>query len=316
MSEPFLSRIRDLKFKQLLVFERTVVLGSTHKAAEDLHMSQPNVFKIISQLEALLGVPLFERNTKGVLPTIFAIRLLERVKPMLGDARAMGEELNHLRNAERGQVNVGTLISASARLLPQSIALMKRLHPKVDIAVHEANNHVLFPMLMVGELDLIVGRLPEARNVALDYHSLYEEQLMIVARTGHPLASREDFTLDELLAFAWILPIPSSPVRAKVDNFFVQHKLPFPESRIESLSLLTNLGILHHSDAVAMLPRAVAQPLIKAGSLRALLIQEELSFGTIGYSLRSQRLPTPTTTAFIRALEEVSREIAVKGEIA
>lgn len=310
MSEPFLARIRDLKFKQLLVFERTVVLGSTHKAAEDLHMSQPNVFKIISQLEALLGVPLFERNSKGVLPTIFAIRLLERVKPMLGDARAMGEELMNLRNAERGQVNVGTLISASARLLPQSIALMKRLHPKVDIAVHEGNNNVLFPMLIVGELDLIVGRLPEQRNDALDYHALYDDQLQIVTRIGHPLANRDDFVLQDLMAYSWILPIQSSPVRARVNSFFLRHQLPIPESRIESLSLLTNLGVLHYSDAVAMLPRAVAKPLVDAGLIRVLLIQEELSFGTIGYSLRSHRLPTPTTNAFIKALEAVSSEIS------
>ncbi len=306
MSEPFLARIRELKFKQLLVFERAVVLGSTHKAAEDLHMSQPNVFKIISQLEELLDVPLFERNSKGVLPTIFALRLLDRVQPMLGDARAMGEELMHMRSAERGQVNVGTLISASARLLPQSIVLMKRLHPKVGIAVHEATNNVLFPMLTAGELDLIVGRLPEHRSDAVDYYSLYEEQLVIVTRTEHPLANRSEFSLDELMQFSWIVPIPSSPVRARVESFFVRHKLPLPENRIESLSLLTNLGVLNCSDAVTMLPRAVAQPLIDAGSLRALLIQEKLPFGTIGYSLRSHRSPTPTTKAFIQALEKIA----------
>lgn len=313
MSEPFLSRIRDLKFKQLLVFERAVVLGSMHKAAEDLHMSQPNVFKIISQLEYLLDVPLFERNSKGVLPTIFAERLLERVKPMLGDARAMGEELMNLRNAERGQVNIGTLISASARLLPQSIALMKRLHPLVDIAVHEATNNLLFPMLEVGELDLIVGRLPEERSEAVDCHSLYEDRLVIVTRIGHPLASRTDFPLCELMEFPWIVPVSTSPVRARVDDFFTRHQLALPQNRIESLSLLTNLGVLKHSDAVTMLPSAAAQPLIEAGSLHALPIQENLPFGTIGYSLRRHRSPTPTTKAFIKALEAVSAEIAGKA---
>ncbi len=313
MSEPFLARIRDLKFKQLLVFERAVVLGSMHKAAEDLHMSQPHVFKIISQLEDLLDVPLFERSSKGVLPTVFAERLLERVKPMLGDARAMGEELAQLRNAERGQVNVGTLISASARLLPQSIALMKRLHPMVDISVVEATNNLLFPMLEVGELDLIVGRLPEQRSDSVVYHSLYEEGLVIVTRIGHPLVGRKDFPLIDLMDFSWIVPIRTSPVRARVDDFFIRHQLPLPKNRIESLSLLTNLGVLSYSDAIAMLPRAVAQPLIEAGSLHALPIHEELAFGTIGYSLRSVRSATPTTRAFIKALENVSQEIAKKG---
>lgn len=313
MSEPFLARIRDLKFKQLLVFERAVVLGSMHKAAEDLHISQPNIFKIISQLEELLDVPLFERNSKGVLPTIFAERLLERVKPMLGDARAMGEELLHLRNAERGRVNVGTLISASARLLPQSIVLMKRLHPKVDIMVHEATNNVLFPMLEVGELDLIVGRLPDERSPAVDYNPLYEERMSIVTRIGHPLVNRPDFQLSELMAFPWILPVQKSPVRARVDEFLSRHQLPIPENRIESLSLLTNLGVLNHSDTIAILPRAVAQPMIDSGSLHGLPIREEMDLGRIGYSLRSHRAPTPTTKAFIKALEKVGFEICAEG---
>ena len=220
MSDPFPARIRDLKFKQLLVFECVLALGSTHKAAEALHMSQPNVFKIISQLEALLDVPLFERSSKGVLPTVFAERLLDRIKPMLGDARAMGEELSALRSGERGRVVVGTLISASARLLPESIALMKTRHPLVVITIREATNNLLFPMLEVGELDLIVGRLPEVRSDGVHYRALYEEQLVIVTRAGHPLASRAHFDLRELLDFPWIVPSSESPVHVRVKYFF------------------------------------------------------------------------------------------------
>lgn len=164
MSDHFLSRIRELKFKQLLVFERAIALGSTHKAAEALHMSQPNVYKIIVQLEELLGVSLFERNSKGLVPTIFAEHLVDRVRVMLGDARTLGQELAGLRNGERGRVAVGTLISASASLLPISIALMKSRFPLVDIVVREATNDILFPMLLVGELDVIVGRLPDFRD--------------------------------------------------------------------------------------------------------------------------------------------------------
>ncbi len=313
MSGPFPARIRDLKFKQLLVFERTLARGSMHKAAEELHMSQPNVFKIISQLEELLEVPLFERSGKGVIPTLFAERLLERVKPMLGDARAMGEELANLRHAEFGQVNVGTLISASARLLPESIALMKQRHPKVDIAVHEAANVVLFPMLEVGELDLIVGRLPDEHSELVDLCPLFEERLIIVTRTGHPLARQINLDLNELCDYAWIVPIQTSPVRARVNEFFVRHHLPLPANKIESLSLLTNIGILKNSDAITMMPRVVAHPLIAAGVLHALLTDEDLNFGTVGYSLRSHRTPTPTTQAFIKALRDVSAEIAIRG---
>lgn len=312
MADSSLVRIRDLKFKQLLVFERVVALGSMHKAAVALHMSQPNVFKIIEQLESLLDVPLFERSSRGVVPTVFAERLLERVKPMLGDARAMGEDLAAIRKVERGHVVVGTLISASARLLPESITLMKHRHPGVDITVREATNDVLFPMLVVGELDLIIGRLPEEPIAGVDAYALYDESLVLVVRSGHPLVAREHFELEELRVYPWILPITESPVRAQVEGFFLARGLPIPANRIESLSLLTNLGVLLRSDTVAMLPRAAATPLIESGFLRALPMEETLRFGTVGYSLRAGRSPTPAGLVFAKTLKEIAAGIAAE----
>lgn len=311
MKERFLTRIRELKFKQLLVFERVMVLGSMHKAAEALHMSQPNVHKIIGQLEVLIDVPLFERNSKGVTPTAFAECMLERIKPMLGDARALGEELVSLRSGDRGHVVIGTLISASGRLLPDSIALMKSRRPGVDISVREATNNLLFPMLVVGELDLIVGRLPETRGDGVEYHELYEEQLIIVTRSGHPLSERAHFSLHELLDFPWIVPSCESPVRGRLENFFARHRLPEPTNQIESLSMLTNLGILRQTDTIAMLPRAAAQPMIQAGSLSQLAVDEDIKFGTLGYSVRAGRQPTPASRAFIDALKEVAATLSV-----
>lgn len=312
MADSSLVRIRDLKFKQLLVFERVVALGSMHKAAVALHMSQPNVFKIIEQLERLLDVPLFERSSRGVVPTVFAERLLERVKPMLGDARAMGEDLVAIRQVERGHVEVGTLISASARLLPEAITLMKQRHPGVDITVREATNDVLFPMLAVGELDLIIGRLPDESMAGVDSYALYDESLVLVVRSGHPLVGRPDFALEALGAYPWILPITESPVRAQVEGFFLARGLPIPANRVESLSLLTNLGVLLRSDTVAMLPRAAAMPLIESGSLQTLPMGEVLRFGTVGYSLRAGRSPTPAGLTFARTLKEIAAGIAAE----
>ncbi|MBS0506307.1 MAG: LysR family transcriptional regulator [Proteobacteria bacterium] len=307
MNDRFLTRIRELKFKQLLVFERVVTLGSMHKAAEALAMSQPNVFKIIGQLEELLDMPLFDRHSKGVLPTRFALRLLARVKPMLGDARAMGEELAALRSGERGQVMIGTLISASARLLPDAITLMKQRHPQVSVVVREATNDLLFPMLAVGELDGIVGRIPEASPPGIEYHRLYEEQLVVVARTSHPLAQRRGLRVQELLDYPWILPPHESSVRGQVDEFFTRHDLGLPANLIESISLLTNLGVLRQSDTIAMLPRTAAQPWIAAGALTALAINEVIFFGAIGIGLRAGRTPTPTASAFIDALKQAAQ---------
>ncbi|HUH40186.1 MAG TPA: LysR family transcriptional regulator [Castellaniella sp.] len=299
LPDPVLSRIRDLKFKHLLVLERVATLGSMHKAAEALCMSQPNVVKIVKQLELLLDVQLFDRHSRGVIPTVFAEKLLDRIKPMLGDARAMSEELTSMRSGEGGQVAIGTLISASAWILPESMAVMKRRHPKVAITVREATNDILFPMLQVGELDMIVGRLPEAPGEGVLPFAIYEDEMMVVARAGHPLAGRPQCALSELMAYPWIVPPAESPVRTNIDHFFQVQGLAIPENQIISLSMLTNLGVLARSDTLALMPCVAAQPLIHAGALFEVPIRSRIPFGTIGYSLRAGREPLPATTQFL-----------------
>ncbi len=310
MSDHFLSRVRELKFKQLIVFEQAMALGSTHKAAEALNMSQPNVYKIIVQLEELLGVSLFDRNSKGLVPTVFAEHLVDRVRVMLGDARTLGRELAGLRNGERGKVTVGTLISASASLLPASIALMKSRFPLVDIIVREANNDILFPMLLTGELDVIVGRLPDFRHDEVQYHSLYLEELAIVTRGGHPLSGLAMFNPSELGKYPWIVPSRESPVRRLLEDFFARQGIAWPENEIESLSMLTNLGILRQSDTIAVLPRSAALPFVEAGTLHELMIDYSVPFGLVGYSIKADRKPTPAGRAFIQALQEVGAGFA------
>lgn len=305
VSDDHLSRIRELKFKQLLVFERVATLGSMHKAAEAVHMTQPNVVKIVRQLEDLLDVTLFERHSKGVRLTVFADHLLERIRPMLGDARAMSEELTALRGGDGGQVAVGTLISASAWLLPESAALMKQRHPKVGLVIQEATNDILFPMLQVGELDVILGRLPDSPGEGVETHAIYQDELMIVARAKHPLSQGAECAVRDLLDYPWIVPSNASPVRRQVDQFFLSRQLPIPDNQIISLSMLTNLGILARSDALAMLPSVAARPLIQVGVLFEVPIHVRLPFGAIGYSVRADRALVPAAAAFVQVLREV-----------
>lgn len=304
-SDQTFRRIRDLKFKQLLVFERVATLGSMHKAAKAVHMSQPNVVKIIFQLEELLGVNLFERHSKGVHLTVFARHLLERIRPMLGDAKAISEELDSLSTGDGGQVAIGTLISASAWLLPESVALMRERHPNVGLLIQEATNDILYPMLQVGELDVILGRLPENHGKDIAVHSIYQDEMVIVARSKHPLSRQKTCSPADLLNYSWIVPTNSSPVRSQVDSFFSAHGLDTPQNCITSLSMLTNLGILARSNALAMLPSVAARPLTKVGVLYEVPIHVKAPFGTIGYSLRANREPVPAAQKFIQILKEV-----------
>src|SRR5258708_5884459 len=76
-------------------------------------------------------------------------------------------------------------------ILPDAIALLKKQRPAVAISVMVGTYDILMPSLLVGDLDMVLGRLPEeGRSRALVYEEFYVEPISIVTRRGHPLARK------------------------------------------------------------------------------------------------------------------------------
>src|SRR5690606_22999819 len=149
------------------------------------------------------------------------------------------------RSGESGHVIVGTLISASAQLLPKAILKLKKQYPDVLVTVREGPNEQLFRDLANGELDIVVGRLPEdnlplMRRFPFRHTVLYPDEICIVAGRRHPLAERKDLRLHDLLNFPWVLPLHESPARATIEKLLQACGLNMPRNITESLSLVTN----------------------------------------------------------------------------
>ncbi|WP_432261787.1 LysR substrate-binding domain-containing protein [Cupriavidus sp. TMH.W2] len=305
--------LRRLKLKPLLIFDRVLQSNSILRAARELNLTQPAVTKAIQELEVDLEVQLFERSNRGVVPTSYGLLLGERVKAVIAELRYLTDELNAFRSGETGHVIVGTLISASARLLPRTIALMKARRPGILVTVREAPTDRLFPALATGELDLVVGRLPEsdlplARMFALDHSALYDSTMCVVVARGNPLAARPDLRLAELAAEPWILPLPESPARLAAERMFEDAGLPPPGNLVESLSLLTNIGLMQDMGAISLMARDVAEHFARLGVLSVLELGGIGMFGTIGYSVRSDRAPTPAARQFIECLRQAAEQ--------
>jgi len=160
------SLARRLRLQQLMVFEQAVASGSLLAAAGELAMTQPAVSKSIQELEAQVGGALFVRGKRGVALTEFGRRFEPHAASVLAELRQLAETLNATQAGTRGQVVVGTLISASAALLPAAIERLRRDAPDVVVTVRVGPNTLLFPLLARGELDVVVGALPGATAVA------------------------------------------------------------------------------------------------------------------------------------------------------
>lgn len=298
--------LRRLRLSQLYIFDETLNRGSILAASRVLHMSQPAVTKAIQDMEDILGQSLFIRTSQGVRPTEFGLMLARHVKTLVTDFRYLIDDLNNWNTGISGRIVVGTMLTASVDFLPRAVMRLKEMAPNVAIEIKVGVNEKLHPGLAIGELDIMLGLLPAgAVHDTLVHKELYEESLCAVVGKQNPLAVqlKEDWLLDEGLS--WIVPPVNTEAGAAVTQFFERRALKHPLRIIESVSIMTNIGILTEANFVALMPSTVAHRFIQLGVLSVLPLNERVSLGKIGYTLLKDRPITPACQRFIDALNDV-----------
>ncbi|MBN2990167.1 LysR family transcriptional regulator [Pseudomonas cedrina subsp. fulgida] len=308
-----ISVARKLKFYQLVVFDQVLQSGSLVRAAQTLGLTQPAVTKIVHDLEEYLGAPLLIRGNRGVTATELGELVVRRAKSLLAELRSLTDEVNAFQEGISGHVMVGTLISASTSLLPRAMQLLKQQAPGVLVSLRVGQMDQLFPALAVGEVDLVVGRVPDdwcRRNETpmLEVDVLYAEELSIVAGADHPLHTGAPVTLGDLHPFPWVLPTQDSLLRRTADKLFFDAALPTPGNVVESLSILTNISLMQDQQTVALMPYGAAQQFIGVGLLKAFDLGAAMQFGDIGCFFSNARALGPAARLFRECLYEARAE--------
>ena len=299
-----------LKLRQLRLLVAVAHRGSILHAARDLNLSQPAATKMIKDLETDFQVQLFTRNNRGVVPTVFGESLVRHGKLVFTQIAHAAQELEDLAEGNAGRVVVGTLLAASARLLPEAIATVLNDRPDLVIKVVEGTNEVLMPALRSGELDLVVGRLPTLRHRSdLDQKKLYDEKIVACVRAGHPLISKARIGLQDIDRFGWILPPAETTLRRQLDQHFVARAAFAPSRVVDSVSYLTNRALVAASDFVTLLPAQVAEADFASGALVRLDWQVPVGAGPVGVSFRQSGSLSPAARAFVAVLTETGAMI-------
>lgn len=309
MEHSRLSLARRLKLQQIAIFEKVVECGSILAASRELHMTQPAVSKSIQELEAQFGEALFTRSKRGVSLTEFGVLLERHAQTLSAELRLLADDVNAWSNGASGQVVIGTLLSASARLLPQALALLLKTAPKVSVKIRVGSNDVLFPELRRGHLDVVVGLLPQGHLPAgLTHVPLYTEALCAVAASNHPLAGLPAVAGPQLREYPWIIPAPESDVKGSVQLFFDALGVGMPHQVIESVCFLTNMALLVESRAIALVPRLVAEQFARGGAITILSLDMANAPGSVGYTVCTDRQSTAATQRLLRAFRQVAQE--------
>ena len=283
---------------------------SISKAARRLSLTQPTLTKALRDVERTLGLALFERTNRGLEPTAYGEIFARHAKIVLAQLRHAAEELESLHVGYSGKVTVGTLLAASASILPDAIALLKKERPEVAISVVVGTYDILVPSLLVGDLDMVLGRLPEqGRSRALVYEEFYAEPVCLVTRRGHPLTSKRRLGLRDLSNEAWLLPLPETSLRRQIERAFLEANVPLPKNVIESVSILTNRVLLRKSDCIGVMPYHVALDDVEHQLLSILPVKLKSIDSPVGAILRAPGALPPAAAAFLEFLRVAAHEV-------
>ena len=113
--------------------------GSLMGAARRLQAQQPTLSRHIAELEAQLGVPLFERTGRGVIPTAAALAIADAARQMQDGAGALARSLAKSRDATTGTVRVTTSQVAATWMLPPLLAQLQQIEPGIDVELVASN---------------------------------------------------------------------------------------------------------------------------------------------------------------------------------
>ncbi len=166
--------------RQLRYFQALIEHGSFSRAAESVHVSQPALSLQIRELEASLGGPLVERESRGILLTPLGREAHEQTLRIL-DETLLLETMGQRFEAGPLRVAVGIVSTLAPYLLPGMLGHLPDASPRVEIDILEAPGQDLVSGLLAGRLDAAIVSLPLGM-LELPERELFEDRLVLAGR--------------------------------------------------------------------------------------------------------------------------------------
>jgi len=295
-----------MDLRQLTTLVAIADHGSFSAAARALYTVQSNVSGHIARLEKELGVTLVDRQRGGL--TDEGASVVERARRVLHELDDITADMASRGDDVSGEARFGSIGTTARWLLPQLLTQVERIHPGVHVTVHEGNTTALVPRVVAGHLDAAVVHLPiDSTDVTIE--PLFAEDLLLLAHTRHPLASRDEISLGELAETPLLLPPAGTALRRIIDRACGAVDVELQaQSEIDGVRLLASLAFEGYGAAIVP---ATAIPRWLKGDFKRIVVPE-LPRRVVGWIQRKRPLPGPATRALAEVLRDVVRTQGAK----
>jgi LysR family hydrogen peroxide-inducible transcriptional activator len=187
----------SLTLRQLHYFDALARIGHFGRAAEACAVTQPALSMQIHELEAQLGVALFERGRKRIVLTEAGRAIAGKAARILMDAQDLIDVARHRNKVLCGTLRFGVIPTVGPYLLPALLPKLSEAFPDLELHVRETQTSVLLAELSDGKLDVVFLALPIAIP-ELESRDLIEDKFLLAVPSDYQGKGRVVVTEDFL----------------------------------------------------------------------------------------------------------------------
>jgi len=222
------------------------------EAAAALGTSQPNLSRSLQRVERAFGVPLFERERRGVRLNPYGRLVLDAARAGVTAVDTAKRQIDALLDPESGTVRLAFLHSVATSLMPDLLKAFRAVAPRVEFQLRQEPAHDIVQDLETGEAEIaMVAPRPDPSRFG--WHLLERQRLCLHVPPGHALASRHRVELEAARDEAFVGLQPGFGFRRVTDRLCREAGFS-PQLAFEATDLATIDSLVGAGLGVAILP--------------------------------------------------------------
>ena len=227
-----------MELRQIRYFLSVAETEHLTQSAEALFITQSTLSHGLRQLEAELGMPLFDRIGRGLKLSQAGVAFRGYALRALQELEAGRMALADMAGLQAGTLTVGVIPTFLTLFIPDVVAAFSAAYPGVRVMVRDLRSGQIEEQLISGQLDLGIAFHPATRE-EIDAEPLFDERMHLVVHESHPLAKRRTMRMRELADVPLALLPSSFATRRLIDHAFAQaHVKPLVRVEMESVDAL------------------------------------------------------------------------------
>jgi DNA-binding transcriptional LysR family regulator len=301
---------RRLKLRDLDILMAVIETGSMGKAARRLNISQPAISKAIVELEGALGVRLFDRGQRGVVPTPYGLALRSRSVSIFNDLRQGVQDIDFIADPTKGEIRIGMTEPIMSAIVSPVIDGLSRNYPRMFFHIVAGDNATLYTDVAERNIEFAICRMIGELPDELAAEILFHDSVAVMTATANPLARRRNLKLADLANEPWVLFPYDSVFGGVIAEIFRANGHEPPRLTVSTLSIHAQNELLATGRFITVRPSFMLKLPGRNVPLKALPVALPNTPMPIGLITVKNRMLTPVAQLFIDRIRARVKSLA------